>query len=264
MTTNEGLLAGKVAVVYGGGGALGGACAQAFAREGCRVHLAGRSLARPARVASEIRRAGGSCEVAQVDALDPAAVEAHLESIGAVDICLNAVGFAHVQGVPFTELGLEDFSHPIAAYTRTHFITAQAAAGRMKAGGVLLSISTPGSRLPGPGFMGYGVACAAIEAITRQLVGELGPRGIRSICLRSDAIPEAIGRGSHSGKVFATAAAALGTTVEAMLAQAAKAGPMGRLPTLDEVADTAAFVASDRASGITGAILNLTCGSLVD
>jgi len=104
----------------------------------------------------------------------------------------------------------------------------------------------------------------AIEAFSRILAGELGPSGIRVICLRPDAIPEAAAT-SHTGQVFSGFAERAGTTVGEMLAGRAATGTLlKRLPTLDEVADFAAFVASDRASAMTGAIANLTCGSLVD
>jgi NAD(P)-dependent dehydrogenase (short-subunit alcohol dehydrogenase family) len=67
--------------------------------------------------------------------------------------------------------------------------------------GVSLTISTTGSRIPGPGYLGYGVTCGAVEAFTRILAGELGPSGIRTVCIRPDAIPEALTK-SHSSEVF--------------------------------------------------------------
>lgn len=112
--------------------------------------------------------------------------------------------------------------------------------------------------------MGYGVACAALEAMTRHLAGELGAYGIRAVCLRADAIPEALGR-SHSREIFAEVAERCGLTPEIMLAaHAEKEALLRRLPTLAQVADAAAFFASERAGATTGAIVNLTCGSLVD
>jgi len=130
--------------------------------------------------------------------------------------------------------------------------------------GVILTLSTPGSRMSGQGFMGYGVTCGAIETFSRILAGELGPSGIRVICLRPDAIPEAVFT-SHTREVFSGFAERAGTTVQSMLAERARTGTLHkRLPTLAEVANFAAFVASDRASAMTGAIANLTCGSLVD
>lgn len=205
-----------------------------------------------------------------VDALDMPAVQAHADSVSAraqrIDVVLNAVGLRHVQGKSFAEQTLDEFAEPVIGYTRAHFIIAHAAARAMirQGSGVILALSTPGSVLPGPGFMGHGVACAALEAMTRHLAGELGAHGVRSVCLRADAIPEALSR-SHSREVFAEAAAAHGATPETLLATHAQQNTLlRRLPTLQQVADAAAFFASDRAAATTGAIVNLTCGSRVD
>ncbi|HSE80959.1 MAG TPA: SDR family oxidoreductase [Gaiellaceae bacterium] len=263
------LLQDKCAVIYGGGGAIGGAVARAFAREGARVFLAGRTLAGLDRVAEEISAAGGVVETAEVDALDEQAVQKHADAVAAaagIDIALNAVGIPHVQGTPFAELSSDDYAHPIAAYTRTNFLTAQAVAPHMveRGSGVILTISTPGSRLSGPGFLGYGVTCAAIEAFSRILAGELGRGGVRVICLRPDVVPEALVT-SHVRDVFMGYAERAGTTVDAMIAERASTGTrLGRFPTLAQIADYAAFVASDRAAAMTGAIANLTSGSVVD
>ncbi len=72
----------------------------------------------------------------------------------------------------------------------------------------------------GSGFLGYGVTCAAIEAFSRILAGELAPSGIRVICLRPHAIPQASAMGSHRRKVFRPVAERGGMTVEEMLAGA--------------------------------------------
>ena len=97
------LLQNKNAVIYGGGGAIGGAVARAFAREGAKVFLAGRTLAKLGAVAREISTAGGAVETAQVDALDEQAVEKHLEAVinqaGRINISFNAVGFNEIQGI---------------------------------------------------------------------------------------------------------------------------------------------------------------------
>jgi NAD(P)-dependent dehydrogenase (short-subunit alcohol dehydrogenase family) len=269
-SSGSALLAGKTAIIHGGGGAIGGAAALAFAREGARVFLAGRTRLRLQEVAERIQVEGGDVEVAVVDALDAAAVDAHAESVVAraqrIDVVLNAIGLLHVQGKSFAEQTLEEFMTPVMGYTRAQFIIAKAASRAMirQGSGVILALSTPGSVLPGPGFMGYGVACAALEAMTRHLAGELGPSGVRAVCLRADAIPDALSR-SHSREVFAEVAAAHGLTPEAMLAaHAERATLLRRLPTLEQVANAAAFFASDRAAATTGAIVNLTCGSLVD
>jgi NAD(P)-dependent dehydrogenase (short-subunit alcohol dehydrogenase family) len=263
------LLEDRNAVIYGGGGAIGGAVARAFAREGATVFLAGRTLDTLDRVAREISAAGGIAETAEVDALDERAVDEHAGAVaaraGRIDITLNAVGFLHVQGTPFGELSFEDYAHPVTAYTHTNFLTAKAAARHMvkQGSGVILTLSTPGARMSGVGFLGNGVASAAVEAFSRILAGELGASGIRVVCMRPHAIPEAVSA-SHTGEVFGLVAGRIGTTVEELLAGHADATLLKRLPTLTEVANFAAFAASDRASAMTGVIANLTCGSLVD
>lgn len=264
------LLADKTAVVYGGGGAIGGAAARAFAREGAQVFLAGRTQATLDAVAREISAQGGVAHAALLDALDEQAVMRHADGVaaqaGRIDIALNAIGIVHVQGAPFAELSFDDYAHPIAAYTRTNFLTAKAVARHMtkQGSGVILTLSTPGARMTGVGFLGYGVTCGAIETFSRILAGELGASGIRVICLRPDAIPQAL-RTSHSRKVFSGVAERAGTSIEALLAERAHAGTLlKRFPTLAEVADYAAFAASDRCGAMTGAIANLSCGSLVD
>ena len=110
------LLKDKVAVIYGAGGAVGGAVARAFASEGATVFLTGRKPAPVEAVAEEIVSAGGSAEAAAVDALDEQAVDEHLQSVidraGRVDISFNAVGIPdpEIVGVPLVELDLEQFA----------------------------------------------------------------------------------------------------------------------------------------------------------
>lgn len=264
------LLENKVAVIYGAGGAIGGATARAFAQEGARVFLAGRTLAKLEAVARDIAAAGGMVDVAQLDALDQQAVEKHADAVaaqaGRIDIALNAVGIFHVQGTPFAGLSLEDFSFPINVYTRTNFITARAAARHMalQGAGVILTLSTPGSRMTGTGYLGYGVTCAAIEWFSRLLAAELAVNGIRVICLRPHAIPEASAQGSHARDVFGLNAKHLGMTVDEWLAAGAAGTMTHHLATLAQVAGTAVFMASDQAGAMTGTVINLTSGAVVD
>jgi 3-oxoacyl-[acyl-carrier protein] reductase len=264
------LLKNKNAVIYGGGGAIGGAVARAFAREGAKIFLAGRTLAKLDAVAGEISAAGGVAETAQVDAFDEKSVEKHADAVaakaGGIDIALNAVGIFHVQGTPFADLSLEAFEYPIAGYIRTNYITAKAVARHMakKRSGVILTLSTPASRMPGPGYMGHSVACAGVEAFSRHLAGELGLSGIRVNCLRSHMIPDVAAIDSHSRDIFSLNAELAGVTLEEMLAGAADGTLLKRLPTLAEVANTAAFMASGQAGAMTGTVANLTSGFILD
>ena len=117
---DELLLANKTAVVYAAGGAIGGAVAQAFAREGARLSLTGRSVANVDAVAKEIVAAGGVLETAQVDALDEKAVEEHLNTVveraGGVDISFNAIGPGPTTDrMPLTELAATPSPDPSSA-----------------------------------------------------------------------------------------------------------------------------------------------------
>ena len=122
------MLQDKVAMIYGAGGAIGGAVARAFAGEGARVFLTGRLREPVQSVAEDVVSAGGSAEAAEVDALDEGGVDQHLQHVidtaGRVDISFNAVGVPDpdVIGVPLVDLDVERFSLPITAYTRSYFI----------------------------------------------------------------------------------------------------------------------------------------------
>jgi NAD(P)-dependent dehydrogenase (short-subunit alcohol dehydrogenase family) len=266
----SGLLANKTAVVYGGGGAIGGTSARVFAREGAKIFLAGRTESKLAAVARDIESAGGHAEIAVLDVFDERAVRTHADSVaaktGGIDIMMNGVGIAHVQGKPFIETTLEEFEAPITLTARAEFIAAQAVAKHMIARrrGVILTLTTPGGRIAGKGFLANGVFSAATEAFSRLLAAELGGHGIRVVCLRPDAIPDAVAL-SGSREVFEGFSKRLGIPVLEMLAEHGRAKTLlGRLPHLAEVAEFAAFAASDRAGAMTGAIANLTCGSMVD
>jgi NAD(P)-dependent dehydrogenase (short-subunit alcohol dehydrogenase family) len=265
---NPMLLENKIAVVYGAGGSIGGAVARAFAEEGAEVFLTGRAPGPVEAVAADIRAAGGFAEAAQVDALEEDAIDAHLQSVvervGRVDISFNAVGIpdAGVVGVPLVDVEVEQFARPIDAYTRSYFLTARLAARRMaQAGsGVIMRVTTLHSRIGLPLVGGYGPAMAAMEALTRELSAELAPRGIRVVGIRPQAMPES----STIREAFEPRAAATGLTWEQWQELLASRTHPRRLMSLHEMAGVAAFVASDRASGLTGTIVNLTMGSLDD
>lgn len=260
------MLKDKVAVIYGAGGAIGGAVARAFAREGARLFLTGRLRAPVEVVVRPIVSAGGSAEAAAVDALDEQAVDTHLQSVidkaGRVDISFNAVGLPNTKivGVPLVELDVEQFCLPITAYARSYFLTARIAARRMvpNGSGVIMTVtalpSRKGSRLNG----GYGPAQAAKEALTRDLSAELAPLGIRVVGLRPHGMTET----RTMRQVFELKPS--GMSWEQFQGYIAGMTHPRRVMTLEEMANMAAFIASDKASGMTGTTVNLTMGSLDD
>ena len=261
------LLENQTAVIYAAGGAIGGAVAQAFAREGATLFLTGRKVAKVDAVAEEIVAAGGVAETAQVDALDEKAVEEHLETVveraGGVDVSFNAIGPGPApERIPLTALAADAFARPIAFYTGANFITATAAARHMggRGSGVIVTLTAVPGRTPARLIGGAAPAWAAVEAFSRSLALEVGPAGVRVVCLRSHAIPETPLIEAN----FATASQAAGVTPAEFQAILEQGTVLKRLPTLAEVADTAAFVASDRAGAMTATVVNLSAGSITD
>jgi 3-oxoacyl-[acyl-carrier protein] reductase len=254
------LLENKTAIIYGGGGAIGSAVARAFAREGARVFLAGRTRQTLDDVARTIRDAGGTAEVAQVDALDQAAVDQHAGSVagatGGIDIAFNATSNDDVQGTPLVDLPYEDFIRPVTKAVTTQFLTATAVARHMKHRGSGVILVMAGGREAIPALGGAHVAWAALAGLCRQLASELGPDGVRVAWLlspgSSDA-PDAGGAGTGDGRSRGDAD---GPPVPATM--------LGRGPTLAEVGNVAVFLASDWASTMTATEVNLTAGAVID
>ena len=267
-TGNVRLLTGKNAVIYGAGGATGRAVAHAFAREGAKVFLTGRNLTKVEQVAKEITAAGGAAEAAQIDALNEDAVEKHFAAIvgkaGQIDISFNAIGIPQqdIQGIPLTELTVDSFSLPIATYARAHFVTARSAARHMvgKRAGVILMHTPEPARLGAPLVGGMGPAWASMEGLSRSLSAEVGSFGVRSVCLRTTGIPET----ETIDVVFGLHAKAHGITREQFQSLIENTTHRRRSTTLLELANVAAFVASDRATAMTGTVVNLTGGAIVD
>ena len=247
------LLENKNAVLYGGGGTIGGAVARAFAREGATVHLAGRTMSTLQRVADEIRAAGGRAEVAQVDAFDAEQVDEHADSVaaggGSLDVSFNIISHPDHMGTPAVRMSYEDFEEPVTRRLRTMWITSRAAARHMveQGSGVILAYGGYGD--PVPNYGGFQVSFGAVEAFRRTLARELGPKGIRVITLQTGGIPEGIPDERTRG------------AVEKSIAERTM---LGRAATLADVGNAAVFAASDWSRALTGTKLNITCGSVPD
>lgn len=217
-------------------------------------------------MAQEIVAAGGVAETAQVDAPDEQAVERHARAVaakaGSLDVSFNAVGIEDFQGTPLIEMSLADFAQPITFAMRTQFLTARAVAPHMvsQGSGVIMTITAGSGRVGHPSVGGFGAMCAAMEGFARQLAAELGPQGVRVICLRSAGSPDAPGL----DQVFTMNAQNAGITRQELEASYAAGIPLRRFPKLAEVGNVAALMASDLASPMTGTIANMTCGSIVD
>jgi 3-oxoacyl-[acyl-carrier protein] reductase len=260
------LLEDKNAVVYGGAGSVGRAVARAFANEGARVFLAGRTLATLDEVAQELSGAAGAVETAQVDALDERAVDEHADAVaekaGGIDVSFNAISHGDVQGVPLIDMSFEDFARPIQIAMRTQFLTTRAAARHMtrQGSGVIMAITATTARLAVPEVGGTGVTFDAIESQCRQWACELGRHGVRVVWVQTTGLPEALADievfpdyGTGSGN---------GMTRTELIAWLRRQTQLNRLTSLAEVGNVAAFMASDHAGAMTATAANITCGQV--
>ncbi|MDB5286317.1 MAG: Short-chain dehydrogenase [Mucilaginibacter sp.] len=256
----------KVAVIYGDG-AVGGATAISFARQGARVFIAGRTQSKLDAIVNEIVSFGGMVETAILDVLDEQAVEQHISEViqkaGKIDVSFNAIGIPQkgIQGIPLTELSLESFSHPITVYSQAHFLTAKAAAIRMvKQGFGVILMHTPNASRISPPFVGGMVpAWSAVEALCRSLSVECGQYGVRSVCLHTTGIPET----PLIDEVWDIHGKSHGIGFDEFHAVMEGMTHRKKLTTLEELTNAAVFVASDEGSAITGTNLNLTAGMIV-
>jgi NAD(P)-dependent dehydrogenase (short-subunit alcohol dehydrogenase family) len=211
-------------------------------------------------VAADIKAAGGSAEVAVLDATDQRAVDAHLEAVaagaGSVDVSLNLISRGDVQRTPLVDMTTDDLLRAVVTGLQSNFLTAWAAACRMtrQGSGVILHLNSASGAGAMPGM-------AAPDRPTpppRRSCGTWRPRSALRVCVL----------GSHTAGVVETLTkegldevGGEGTpdpeTVERMIAGMAM---LRRAPQLAQVADVAAFLASDRASGMTATMANVTCG----
>jgi NAD(P)-dependent dehydrogenase (short-subunit alcohol dehydrogenase family) len=262
------LLANKIAIIYGAGGAVGSTIAGTFAREGAKVFLTGRNKAKVEIVAQTIKAAGGYAEAAEVDALDEQAILEHLNRViakeGHVDISFNAVGLRNttLQGVPLVDLDVSQFMAPILSHVQSNFLTSRVAVKHMitKGAGVIMTVTSSPSRVGIPHMGGVAVAMAAEETLIRNLSAELGPKGVRAVGLRPQGMPDS----DTITEVYSLHAKANGITREQFHDMIERGTHRKRLPSLQEMAEVAAFMASDRASAMTGTIVNMSMGAISD
>ena len=255
------LLEGKVAVIYGGGGAIGGGVARTFAREGARVFLAGRTRNTLEAVAKEITASGGQVDIAVLDALDETAVDSQVRDVvakaGSLDVSFNLINRGDVQGTPLVEMTTDDLLRAVVNGLQSNFVTARAAARRMveQGSGVILHLNSASGAGAMPGMGSTGPADAATEAFMRYLAAEVGPRGVRVCGIWTAGVAETLTR-EKLAAVGGEGVPDPQTVVEMIAGMAA----LRRAPRLADVAEAAAFLASDRAAGMTGTMANVTSG----
>jgi len=260
------LLKDKVAIVYGGSGAVGGAVARAFAREGAIVHLVARRLEPVEAVARDIRATGGRAFSGRADALDPDGVASHLEQVvaqsGPVKIAFSAIDWGDAQGESLIDMNFHRFIMPVERGLRSWFNVGGLMAPHMgeNGGGVILGFTANAAREAYGEMGGFGIACAAVEHFLRHLAVENGPKGVRCCWVRSPGSPDSPG----VREAWLIHAREKGTSFDELHREIAKDTPLRRIASLSQCADAAVLLASDLASSMTATLANATGGAQVD
>jgi 3-oxoacyl-[acyl-carrier protein] reductase len=268
-TMNTRVLQDKNAVVFGAGGSIGAAVAREFAAEGAVVFLAGRTKASLEAVAKQITASGGKARTAVIDTLDDASTNQYIDGIveqaGRIDIVLDAAGplaKEYGNGKNAVDLPIEEFMVPMATMVRSRFITARAAARQMikRRSGVIIFVTGSPARAHTPGVTAIGAAFGAIENLTENLAFEVSPFGIRVVCVRTLANTDS--RSIQDTMDFL--AGQLNITKDQAMRHIAQSSFLKVPATVQDTANAAVLIASDRARMLTGTVVNATAGAALD
>jgi len=263
------ILDGKHAVVFGAAGTIGAAVAREFAAAGAEVFLAGRTKSNVEAVANEITANGGKAHAAVVDTLDDDAVNRYISTIanvtGKIDVVIDVAGpLAKEYGNTkiAVDLPIEEFMVPLVTMVRSRFITARSAARQMisQRSGVIILVTGSPARPHVPGATAIGAAFSAIENLTQNLAFEVGPFGVRVVCVRTLANVDSRSIQDTMGFV----ASQLNITKDQATAQIAQSNFLKVPATVQDTANAAVLVASDRARMMTGTVVNATAGAALD
>jgi NAD(P)-dependent dehydrogenase (short-subunit alcohol dehydrogenase family) len=218
------------ALITGATSGIGRATATALARDGHEVIVHGRDPERGAQVAAETGGTFIAADLADADDVLRLAREA-----GDVDILVNNAGISIWRPTPEFELG--DLDALFASNVRAPFLLVRELAPKMRAGGAIISVSSQAGRIGMTNGAAYGATKAALEAMTRSWASEFGPRGIRVNAIA----PGPVYTNTPSGTAF--------------IRSLGDATALHRASQPEEIGEAIAFLASARASYITGATL---------
>jgi NAD(P)-dependent dehydrogenase (short-subunit alcohol dehydrogenase family) len=248
----------KIAFVTGAGSGIGEQIARLFARQGARVVLADVRLDAAERVAGEIREAGGSARVQQLDVAEEAQVRAAIERVaveeGRLDIMVNNAGISHVGNI--LETSLEDWESVMRVNGRGVFLCAREAVRQMLAqsptGGVIINMSSVAAMIGLERRLPYSASKGAVLALTRSIAIDFVTKGIRcnAIC------PGTV----HTPFVEGYLARNFAGHEDEVRQQLHARQPLGRMGLPDEIAYAALYLASDEASFVTGSALVIDGG----
>jgi len=253
-------LQGRVALVTGGSKGIGRACAAAFAAEGCRVALCARGAEALERTAAELTAKGAEVLIVAADLVEPDAaarvVDATVTRFGRLDVLVNNAG--SIRGGDFLgtppEQWADDWRLKLLGYVRM----AQAAIPRMRARrwGRIVNVIGAAARNPTPDYMAGGIANAGLINWTRSLADLGAPDGILVTAVSPGATAT-----ERWDRLVAQRAQAQGKAPEELRRELERAQPLGRIGRPQDIADVVVFLASERASFITGVAITVDGGT---
>ena len=256
-------------MVFGAGGSIGAAVAREFAAEGAEVFLGGRTKSKLEEVARQVEATGGKASVSAVDALDDSAVNRYIDGVveksGKIDVVFNATGplaKEYGNGKNVVELPIEEFMVPMNTVVKARFISARAAARHMikQRSGVIIFLTGSPARGHVPGATAIGAAFGAIETLMENLAVELSPGGVRVVCVRTTANVDS----RTIQDSTAVLAGKMHITQGEAIAQIASFNFFKVPATVQDTANAAVLIVSDRARMLTGTVVNATAGAALD
>ncbi|MGI3786197.1 MAG: SDR family NAD(P)-dependent oxidoreductase [Janthinobacterium lividum] len=251
--TPIGLLTSKVVIITGASRGIGAAAARLFAREGAAVVLAARSVDALDRVVADVRAEGGTADAVTLDLADRASIRAAVDRVaelhGRLDGAFNN-GAAVQHPGPLDTTSEEEIDEQFAVNFRAHWtaMTAEAALMRRTGGGAIVNTSSIGSRRANPALPAYGAMKRALNSITETAAVSWARDGIRVNGITPG--------GTATSMIDAWEAATPG-----IVARVSSSIPLGRMAEPAEVAEVAAWLLSDRASMVTGALVPVDGGA---
>ncbi len=264
------LLDKKSIIVVGASGAIGGATARMLVSDGAKVALVGRTREKLETFKDSLNEKGHLAEVFECDATNATSTEKCFKEIinkfGSIDGVFNAIGVQSEHAAklctPSTMIEKLEFIDYFNTVVWSQALTAKTAARHMqdKKSGVIVFLTATPARGVAPFMAGHSAGHAAIEGLIRSLATEWSPMGIRVVGVRSAGMPETQ-RISH---VLNAMAEIVGADKNEFFKTVQLKPLLGRMPKLYEIANVVSYLMSDRSSSITGAILNSSCGEVLD